>query len=207
MTAYLGNNEEILGNLKKHYPRKKINILNYGIGSTNILTVPERLESGSVKGTETLFPVFHYETDVIFIESFGNNPINFPLEEGLAKQTETLDKIVEMIRKNKPKAVIVFMATIAPNRERYGDGVYDLTLEERKAWAEERIAYFKNHIEYAKAHKIPLLNIFEKSLSESGDGNIDYLESHDFIHPSPTGIKFISREIADFLFKNRILPL
>lgn len=207
MTAFLGGGEEIQKNLGKNYPKKKIDILNYGIGSTTIETVPGRLESGSVKGAETLFPVFHYEPDVIFIESFGNNPINLPLEEGLAKQTEALDKIVEMIKKNKPKAVIVFMATISPNRRRYGDGVYDLTRGERKKWAEERIAYMKNHIEYAKVHKVPLLNVFEKSLDTKGDGDIDYLESNDFIHPSPTGIKFISQEIADFLFNNRILPL
>lgn len=207
MTAFLGNTVEIKDYLGEYYPGKKINVLNYGIGSTNILSIPERLESGSIKGTETLFPILSKDLDIIFIESMGNNPINVEGSDPHKLQKETLDKIVEIIRRNKPKAVIVFMATISPNRQRYGDGVFDLALEERRMWAEERIRYFENHINYAKERQIPLLNIFEKSLDEEGDGNVDYLKPKDFIHPSPTGIEFISREIADFLFKSRIIPL
>ena len=43
--------------------------------------------------------------------------------------------------------------------------VYNLSPEQRKEWANERTAYIKNHIEYARSHNIPLINIFEKSLS------------------------------------------
>lgn len=208
MTQFLGDGSDLKNYLKKYYPKKQINILNYGFGSTNILSVPERLKQSTIRGSETLPPILNREFDVIFIESFGNNPLSeLSLEEGLKKQNETLDQIVEIIKSKKPESAIIFMATVSPNRERYAEGAMNLTTEERKKWADERIAYIKNHIEYAKAHKILLLNIFEKSLDSGGSGNIDYINSQDFIHPSPTGILFISKEIANFIFNKRILPL
>ena len=208
MMQFLGDGSDLKNYLKKYYPKKQINVLNYGFGSTNILSVPERLKKDTIRGSETLPPILEREFDVIFIESFGNNPLSdMLLEEGLKKQTEALDQIVKIIKTEKPESAIIFMATVSPNRERYAEGTVNLTTEERRKWADERITYIKNHIEYAKVHKIPLLNVFEKSLDLSGDGNIDYINSQDFIHPSPTGILFISQEIADFIFKKRILPL
>lgn len=206
MTQYLGSGTELEKYLKVYYPSKDFSILNYGIGSTTILTVPDRLTSGSVRGSETLMPILSKDFDLILLESFGNNPLSAHAD-GLKKQFETLDQIVKTIRSSKPKAVIVFVATIAPNKERYAEGIVNLTTNERKIWAEERIGYIKNHIKYAKEHNIPIINIYEKSLTLSGDGNPDYIDSHDFIHPSPTGILFISREIAQFIFQKRIFPL
>lgn len=206
MTQFLGSGTELEKNLKVYYPSKDFSILNYGIGSTTILTVPARLTSGSVRGSETLMPILSKDFDLILVESFGNNPLSAH-PDGLQKQKETLDQIVTTIRSGKPKAIIVFVATIAPNKERYAEGIVNLTTDERKIWAEERITYIKNHIKYAKEHNIPLINIYEKSLNSNGDGNPDYIDSHDFIHPSPTGILFISREIAQFIFQKRIFPL
>lgn len=139
---------------------------------------------------------------MIIIESFGHNPLSDkPLEEGLRLQKESLDKIVATISQKHPRSSIIFMATIAPNIERYAEGVVNLTDAKRREWANERIAYIKNHVEYAASHNIPLINIFEKSLDEKGSGNIDYINTNDFIHPSPTGVFFISEEIAKFLYK------
>ena len=69
----------------------------------------------------------------------------------------------------------------------------------------ERIAYIKNHIQFAKENNIPVINVFEASLMENKDGNPDYINTQDFIHPSPKGIIFISKQIADFLYLNNIL--
>ena len=96
------------------------------------------------------------------------------------------------------------MATIAPVRDRYAEGVVNLTTEKRQQWADERISYIKNHIDYAKSHNIPLINIYEKSLDKEGSGNIDYVNTNDFIHPSPTGVYFISEEIARFLYEHKL---
>lgn len=205
MTEKLGNSDEIRAYLKKDYPNKTFEILNYGFGSTNILSVQERLEKETFYG-RSFRPILEIAFNLILIESFGNNPLSqFPLEEGLKKQTEALNKIVETLKKENPQAKIVFVATISPNKKQYGRGQVDLESEVREKWTEERIAYIKNHIKYADDHQIPLINIFEKSLNKDGDGNSDYLSSADYIHPSPNGVYFISEEISNFIFENKIL--
>jgi len=206
MTEYLGNFDELRGYLKKYYPNKKFLLLNYGFSSTNILSFRERLEKETTYSGRIFQPVNNIPFDLIIIESFGHNPLSeYPLEEGLKLQTEALDKAIATITQKHPKSSIIFMATIAPNNERYAEGVVNLTPEKRAEWAAERVAYIKNHIQYAKSHVIPLINIYQQSLDKNGTGNIDYINSNDFIHPSPTGIYFISEEIAKFLYKNNLL--
>lgn len=200
MTEYLGNFDELRGYLKEYFPDKKFLLLNYGFGSTNILSVRDRLEKESSHSGRAFQAINDIPFDLIFIESFGHNPLSqYPLEEGLKMQEKALDKIIETIIKKHPRSSIVFMATISPNRDRYGEGAVNLTTDQRQKWADERTSYIKNHISYAKTHHIPIVNVYEKSLKD-GSGNIDYVNANDFIHPSPTGIYFISSEIAKFLF-------
>ena len=204
MTEKLGNSDELRTYLKSNHPNKTFEILNYGFGSTNILSAQTRLEKETFFG-RTFRPILDIDFDLILIESFGNNPLSqFPQDVGLKKQTEALDKIVETIKKENPKAKIVFVATIAPNKNLYGKGQVDLTPEKRAEWANERIAYIKNHIKYANDHQIPVINIFEKSRDENGNGNLDYLSSSDYIHPSPNGVYFISEQIAEYISDNKI---
>lgn len=208
MTDYLGSGDEIKKNLKKYYPSKEIEIKNFSIGSTNILTLPDRLDKVTNYNGAISQPILLTKFDLIIIESFGNNPLSqYSLEDGLKKHSEILDKVQLMIKQAEPQALVVFMATIAPSHDRYAEGVANLTSDERRKWAEERASYIKNHINYAKSHNTPIINIYEKSLDGSGWGNIDFIDSHDFIHPSPTGINFINKGIAEFIFRNRIFPL
>lgn len=206
MTEYLGNFDELRSDLNKYFLGKKFLLLNYGFGSTNILSVPDRLEKLSDHAGRGFQPINDITFDLIFIESFGYNPLStFPLTEGLKKQTETLDKIIEIITQKHPKSSIVFIATIAPNNEWFGEHILNLAPDQKLEWVKERTTYIRNHIDYAKSHHIPLINIYEKSLDENGRGNIDYINSNDFIHPSPTGIYFISQQIADFIHYNKLL--
>lgn len=208
MTDYLGSGVEIKKYLKLLYPNKQIEIHNFSVGSTNILTLPKRLQDLTNYNGKISGPVLNTSFDLIIIESFGHNPLSeYSLEEGLKKHNEILDQARLMIKQRQPWALVILIATIAPHSDRYAEGVINLETEERKKWAQERAAYIKNHIDYAHSHKIPLINIYQKSLDSSGGGNIDYIDTRDFIHPSPTGIEFISREIAEFIYKNRILPL
>lgn len=204
MTESLGPNaDELRKSLKIHYPNKVFGIYNLAKGSTNILSLQPLLEADVIPSREF---------EVILIESFGYNPLsNLSLEHGLKKQNEALDKAVGTIRMKKITAkvnsIIVFVATIAPNKDNYGKGAVDLSQEKRAEWANERTAYIKNHIEYARLNNIPLINIYDKSLDKEGiTGDLHYIEGGSFIHPSKAGIELISKEIADFLFNNRILP-
>ena len=204
MTEYLGNFDELRAYLKNYYPTKNFLLLNYGFSSTNILSLQDRLEKDSSHSGRTFQAINNILFDFILIESFGHNPLSeYSLEKGLQLQTEALDKMMTTITQKHPKQSIIFVATIAPNRERYAEGAVNLTTKEREKWADERISYIKNHIEYAKSKSIPLINIYEKSLDQNGTGNIDYVNTNDFIHPSPTGIYFISEEIAKFLYNNK----
>lgn len=201
MTDYLGQGEEIRKYLKKYYPNKQIDIKNFSVGSTNILTLPDRLQNLTNYNGKISEPILNTNFDLILIESFGHNPLSqYSLEDGLKKHNGILDQAIEMIKQRQPKAHVVFLATIAPHADRYAEGVANLTTEERKKWAKERSSYIENHIEYARSHKLP-------AIDARGGGNIDYINTSDFIHPSVTGIHFISKEIADFIFKKRLLPL
>lgn len=207
MTDALGSGLELKKHLGQYYPGKKFEIKNFSVGSTNILTLPDRLQNLTNYNGRITEPALNTDFDIIIIESFGHNPLSqYSLQDGLKKHNETLDKARSMIKQRRPAALVVLLATIGPHSERYAEGVVNLSPEERKKWAKERVAYIKNHIDYAHAHKIPLINIYEKSLDTKGEANIDYI-STDFIHPSVTGVDLISKEIADFIFNKRIIPL
>lgn len=203
-----GNFEMFRSKLSQYYPNKNFDIDNYGFGSTNILSLQDRLEKPFDHLGQKYKPILDIDFQIVFIESFGHNPLSqFKLAEGLKKQNESIDQAILTIRKSHPKSSIVLIATISPNSSRYAEGVVVLLPEKRKEWADERTAYIKNFIKYANDHRLPLVNIYQKSLDASGNGNIDYIDTKDFIHPSPTGLRLISDEIADYIFKARLLPL
>lgn len=206
MTEILGNFDELRSYLKKYYPTKNFLLLNYGYGSTNILSATERIEKETWHAGRAFQPINDINFDLILIESFGHNPLSeYPLEEGLKKQNEALDSIIQTLTSKHPKSTIVFLATIAPNSRRYAEESVNLSPGERAKWASERSSYIKNHIEYAKSKNIPLINIYEKSLDKEGYGNIDYINTKDFIHPSGSGIYLISEEISKFISGNNLL--
>lgn len=204
MTETLGNSTELKQYLSDYY-KKSFEILNYGFGATNILSVVERITK-ETEHNRKFRPIADIDYDLILLESFGENPLSqYPLDEGLQKQTEELDEITAILKETNPKGKIVFVASISPNKVIFAKNSVDLTDEVRAKWVQERVAYIENHINYANSHNIPVINIFKDSLTENGDGNPDYINTVDYIHPSPTGIIFISKEIADFIYQNKIL--
>lgn len=204
MTEVLGNSDELKKFLSSYYPDKSFEVLNYGFGATNILSAMDRISQETEHGRK-FRPIEEIAYDLILIESFGQNPLSeYPLDEGLKLQSEELQKIINRLKATNPDGKIVLVATISPNSKIFAQNQVDLSAEKRQEWVEERVAYIKNHIAFAKANHLPLVNIFEKSLLENGDGNADLISTQDFIHPSPEGIVFISHEIADFIYNNAI---
>lgn len=208
MTDYLGSGVEIQKYLKEYYPNKKFDIHNFSVGSTNITTLPDRLQNLTNYNGKISESILNTKFDLIIIESFGHNPLSSgSIEEGLKKHNEVLTQAIKMIKDRQPEARVILMATIAPHISRYAEGVANISTEERMEWAKQRVSYIKNHIEYAKKNNLPLINIYQKSLDLEGGGNIDLINTGDFIHPSVTGVNFISKEIANFIFTERIIPL
>jgi lysophospholipase L1-like esterase len=117
-----------------------------------------------------------------------------------------LDEIVAKLVHTKPNSLIIFLATIAPSNTHYALGSRDLKPEVRNEWAIERRFYIENHINYARKHNIPLINVYEKSLNKDGSARLSLINPNDYIHPSANGLMLISQEIADYLSKNQILP-
>jgi lysophospholipase L1-like esterase len=188
---------------------QKIVIYNYAIGSTNVLDLHRQLTSSlTTKNNESLESPLTFKPDIILIESFGYNPLSqLGIEDGLKKQTQTLLDEMKYITKNLPNSAIIFVATIAPNKETYGlQENPNESIDGRAAEAQERIDYIKNHMAFASLHNIPLIDIFDKSLTQDGDGNILYINPVDHIHPSATGTDFIDDQIANYIFESQILP-
>ena len=204
MTETLGNSDELKKFLSDYYPGKSFEVLNYGFGATNILSAMDRITKETEHGRK-FRPIEDIAYNLILVESFSENPLSeYKLEEGLKRQTQELDKIVNTLKETNPEGKIVFVATISPNKVILAKNQVDLSPEKRAEWVNERIAYMKNHITYANSHNIPVINVFEESLLSNGDGNPEYISTDDYIHPSPTGIVFISRVIADFIYKYNI---
>jgi len=199
MTEYIGNSTEMRQYLSDYYPGKTFDIYNYGFGSTNILTIQSRLTQWTNRD-RPYQPILDIDSDLIILESMGHNPLSqFPLEEGLRKQNEALEVIVKLIKDKRPEVKLVFLTTISPNSKTYAHNVVELSNETRQIWVKERVAYIKNHAKFAKDHDIPLIDVFTKSLDKNGDGDLQYIEDKNYIHPSPKGILLLQREIADFI--------
>ncbi len=182
---------------------------NYASGSTNILTLDKAMNTRTTFAEYTFEPLLSRQFDLILVESFGYNPLSQfgGVEEGIKKQNEELGKLMKTLSKSHPKSAVIFVATIAPNKANYGKIANpNDTSDGRAKQAEERIAYIKNHIDYARAHNIPVINIFEKSLTPEGDGNLEYINPDDYIHPSAIGIELIGQELADFIYESQIFP-
>lgn len=208
MTESLGPNFDALRrHLSVLYPQKTFGLFNYGFGSTNLLSVDDRLNKDITYQGQNFPAILKRNFDVIFFESFGDNPLSqYPLDQGLTIQSQTLDHLVAEIAGTKPNALIIFLATIAPSRNNFGKGAVALNQKQRDQWVSERRAYIENHIHYAQDHHIPLINVYSKSQDSSGDGLVKYLDASNYIHPSVQGVELISAQIADYLSANHLIP-
>lgn len=206
MTEALGNSDELRGYLNEYYPDKTFEVLNYSYGSTNLLSAKTRLLTQTYHGIRDYRPALDINFDYLIVESFGHNPLSEFKEEGLKKQAEALDDLMALVATTSGKEKVIFLATIGANRETYVQtGQPDLTPEKRSQWADERNAYIRNHIEYARSHGIPVIDAYSESLDPGGDTKQYLVRDDDFIHPSPSGVLFISKKIADFLAKGNFI--
>lgn len=213
MTAALGPHggglSEYINSLYKNNAQghQRILIDNYA-KSSNILAVNDELTWKTTINEYTFGPLLSEDYDLILVESYGYNPLSqYGVDEGIKKQNKALDALMTTLITIHPHAAIVYVATIAPNIAKYAAMTQpNNSAAERAKQAEERIAYLKNHIDYAISHNIPIINIYDKSLTANGDGNMLYINPTDDIHPSFAGVAFIGHEIGDYIFNNNILP-
>ena len=182
---------------------QKILIDNYAVGGKNITQIESQMQNA----TDQLPALLSSDFDMILIESCGYNPLSsLGIDNGLKKQSQTLLDLVQLLLRTHPKAAIVFVATVAPNKETYAEDEGLKTIAERTAEANERSDYIKNHMAFANTYHIPLIDIYSPSLISNGDGNLKYINPGDHIHPSQTGVDFIASTIANYIYNSSILP-
>lgn len=195
--------------LSQEYPGIFFEISNYAQANQSILLLPTRLhESVQADHDLLLSPIIEGHPDVIIIESFGYNPLSqFGLKDGLKKQEEVLTEIMTTLTNRFPNTIIMFLAVIAPDKKTYGQKVTHSDADGRWLQAEERIEYITNHRDYALTHNIPLINVYQESLDEQGDGNIKYINPDDNIHPSAEGLIFMGKIMTKRIREENIFPM
>lgn len=203
----LGLNANVLReDLINFYPDSEFVTYNYGYSATNVLSLYPRLtETTTYNGSENP-AILKQGFELIIIESFGNNPLSeFPIQEGLKKQNEILEKSVKAILAEKPNVAVAFMTPIALDPDNYAKGNVSLSPDVRREWVSERVSYIDNHRKFAESLGIPVIDVFKASLKPDGTVDKSYI-SDDFVHPSKKGIGLISKTIADYIFTNKIFP-
>lgn len=207
MTETLGNADELRGYLNEYFPQKTFEVLNYGYGSTNILSAKERLTQTTHHAGRDFRPILDIDFDYLILESFGHNPLSeYPLDEGLKKQTEILDDIYALVATTAGKEKLIFLSTIGTDKNTYAkNSKPDLSSQVRKQWALERDRYIQNHMSQAKFYGVPAIDVFNASLLSTGNVKDYLVRKDDNIHPSPKGTLFISKRIADFLARNNMI--
>lgn len=206
MTLALGPHPYKLSVLLNEQFDKGFAIDNYSVGSVSILSLEELLTKKTQINGLTEKPAIEREFDILVIESFGHNPLSqFPVEEGLRIQEDILDKTMVWLIKEHPQAVIIFLATFAPDEENYAQGAVGLSSESSRDFSVERKMYIENFISYARQHNIPLLNMYEQSYNPDGSFRRELITQLDNIHPSQIGIELIQQKMFEYIVDNQFL--
>lgn len=206
MTEFLGSAEKLKWTLKEYYPNYDFEIINMGVGSTNIDYAFYRVtNSYEYKGQK--FPsIIDLRPDIAIIESFAYN--QYDTDPGIVdRYKRKLTDIVHIIEWNAGSKVII-MATLAPDSANYAKGVLDLTPEARAKIVEEKKTYLRVAIEVGKSLGVPVIDAFSASLGDgppAGGGRDDLIEDQTNIHPSSAGVQFLEDFVARELAKSGVL--
>jgi hypothetical protein len=178
---------QLIAALKKYYPAEKCNILNFGVGASNIEYGLFRLKN-DYEYLGTKHPsLLSQKPDIIVVESFAYN--NFGnSQSGIDRQWLNLGAITTTIKENLPDTKILLAATIAPNSVIFANdvpGLHFTALEKVEKTTTIKL-YLQNLINFAGSQNFPLANAYHPSL-DGQEGNRTYINANDNIHPSGPG--------------------
>lgn len=201
MTDTLGPDGAGLGDrLKNIYPKTNFEILNYGVGGTNIDYGLERLTNDYQYLGRSIPSLISQQPEVVVIESFGYNP--FAQDNNyLDRHWLALAALVDALKNTK----IVLAATIAPNADVFGDGILNWSAEQKQQKVKIIKEYLENTIKFAQSQHLPLANAYNPSLDQSGNGKLVYINSSDHIHYSETGRNLMAQKITEAIIANKLL--
>lgn len=191
--------------LTNKYPQYNFNILNYGLGASNIEYGLFRLEN-DYRNQDVLYPSLVSQLpDIVVVESFAYN--NFGNSQaGFDRHWLALGAITTRIQKHLPNAKIVLAATIAPNSAIFGNGAPGINYSALEKIQQTKTVnlYLKNIINFAKSQNFPLSDSYTPSLINQ-DGNPVFISKTDSIHPSSLGGQFFFDNLLDTFSKYKII--
>lgn len=192
--------------IHKTYPSLDTQILNYGVGATNIDYGVERITHDYEYLGHHVPSLVSQNPDIVVIESFGYNP--YPFDEGaINKHWLALAQAVDTIKQHLPNARIIIAATIAPSSKLFGDGAEGLSFSAEGKWQKANTIrqYLESTIKFAQGEHLPLADVYHPSLMGNGDGNPIYINPRDHIHPSDEGRALFARVLMNLLVSGKYL--
>jgi len=189
--------------LGQYYPQVNFAFLNYGIGAQSIEQGKEGFNQAySYKDRNYPAPASS-GADIIIIESFAYNPMG---EDGLDKQWLALSQIVDQARASG--AEVMLLATIAPTKSQFGQGPGGIDWPPQYAGEHAGLIgrYLENAVSLGRSLNLPVIDAYHASLLANGEGNLNYISSHDHIHPSVAGHQFVANLVAQKIVQLNLIP-
>lgn len=173
--------------LQNYFPRAKFRLFNYGLGAQNIEEAIKRLDQTYKQGERNYPPLPELNADIIVVNSFAYNPFG-ETEDPLYQHWANL-VILTSILEEKTNAKIIVLADIAPSPSQVLENTPTIN------------QYLQNTIEFSQAYHLPLANVYEKSLTTNGQGDLKYIDNHDHIHPSSSGQRLTGQVLAQTIYQ------
>jgi lysophospholipase L1-like esterase len=188
------------------FPHTAFEILNYGVGATNIDYGLERLTNQYTYLGNDILPLVSRAPDIVVVESFGYNPYPFELG-GIEKHWIQLATIINSLKTKLPGVKIIIAATIAPNSNVFGDGAPGLSFspEDKQKRTTTIKQYLESTIAFARGEHLPLADVYHASLDSTGNGILKYINPGDHIHYSDAGRTLFAQKIVDTIIANHLL--
>ena len=192
--------------LSSLYPGVAFQLLNYGVGGTNIDYGLERITNSYSYLGEQKLSLVSQKPDIVVIESFGYNP--YPFDEGaLERHWLALAAVVDTLKANLPGVKIVIAVTIAPDAKTFGDGAAGVSFSAEDKWKRVDVIkkYLDNAVKFARSQGLPLADAFHTSLGSDGKGKETYINQGDHIHYSDAGRQLFARVVANAIISHKLL--
>jgi len=190
--------------LQTAYPQYIFNIINYGLGASDIEYGLFRLENDYQYLDEHHPSLLSQNPDIIIIESFAYN--NFGnTQAGFDKHWLNLGAITTKIKQSLPNTKILLTSTIAPSSVIFGNGSGTSFSALEKLQKTKTInLYLQNLINFSKSQNFPLADAYTPSLKNQ-DGNPIFVNKDDGIHPSSLGAQFFQDILFESLQKYKFI--
>ena len=180
--------------LKERYPNTQFEMYNYGIGSEKVSEGLNRINSPFTKDSRNYPALSQLKPDILIIGSYAYNPFD---NHNPQDHYNKLAELVNQSRNITPKTYI--LAEIAPTAQKFGSGPGGVNWPENiaKEHVLKILDQMQNSLNVSKNLSVPIINVFELSKIEGSNyGKLQYINTHDHIHPSILGHIFTAEVIT-----------